>query len=155
MLTQQRLLELLDCDQSTGLFRWKDGRVDRGSFGGYRQSDGYLQIKIDGKFYVSHRLVWLVAHGEFPKNQIDHINRDKKDNRISNLRDVKPFENMQNVGMKKHNSSGFKGVSWEKSVKKWRSQLCVNGRRIHIGYYDNPIDAGGAYMDKRTELQLL
>lgn len=147
-MTYERLTELLECDTGTGEFKWKVRCQGRkfGWFGGYLQSDGYQQITIDGKRYLAHRLMWLYTHKEFPKNQLDHINRIKSDNRIINLREVTASENRQNTEKKRNNKSGYKGVYWDKRVRKWRSQIRVLDERVHIGYFDDPKDGHDAYV---------
>jgi len=82
-----------------------------------------------------HRLAWLYMTGEWPENQIDHINHIGTDNRWVNLRDTD--ENPMNRGMQGNNTSGFTGVSWHKYGKKWQAEMQVGGEHIHIGYFTN------------------
>jgi hypothetical protein len=99
-LTQQRLHELLHYDPSTGAFTWRvapNRRIIAGSVAGVTETNGYRRIRIDGRQYGAHRLAWLYMHGEFPPNDIDHINRTRDDNRSTNLRAVTRKENMTNV----------------------------------------------------------
>ncbi len=139
MVTQERLKQLLDYDPETGEFVWINPPVgwlqpgDR--TGASHDRDGYLRIGIDGRRYKAHRLAWLFVHGVWPAGEIDHINRVKHDNRISNLRDATVGENRQNITARRTNTSGAKGVSWHKHSMKWRACIRSNGRQISLGYY--------------------
>ena len=138
MLTQQKLKELLYYYPETGVFtRLQDRRaVKKGSVAGSYNTKGYLKIRIDSKAYLAHRLALLYMTGEFPPDQVDHINRIKDDNRFANLRLVSNLENCHNQSIHKHNTSGITGVCWHKRKKKWTAYIWVNNKRIHLGYYD-------------------
>lgn len=139
-LTQERLKELLHYDPDTGVFTWKANSYRRkaGSIAGYNNGKGYIQMRIDSKFYYAHRLAWMWVHGEFPKNEIDHINNVKSDNRISNLRSASRTENLRNMSLTKQNSSGVKGVYWFKRTGKWRAVIRTGGGvHLHLGYHDD------------------
>lgn len=144
-LTQQRLLELLDYDPVTGDFRW---RVDRGggapaagAQAGGINGRGYVVIGIDQKSYQAHRLAWLYTHGVWPKDQIDHINRNRADNRLSNLREATNGQNQANSPRHANNRSGYKGVYWDKNNKYWVAQI----RRKLIGTFHDAESASEAY----------
>jgi len=143
MLTQNRLKELLHYEQDTGLFIRKTtiNRHKAGSISGARQNKGYIQMMIDGKNYLAHRLAWFYVYGEWPKNQIDHINRIKTDNRICNLRDVNNSTNQHNNSTRRHNTSGTTGVMNLKSRNCWGAQIYVNNKRIYLGVYKTKEDA--------------
>src|SRR5690606_6907684 len=117
MLTdeQRKLLNALDYDSSTGLFRWKaNGRGPAkraGAIAGSMHSSGYVRIKVDGVTYYAHRIAWLIEHGRWPVEEIDHINRNRADNRICNLREATVAENRRNnCGQPARRRSRFKGV---------------------------------------------
>lgn len=141
-----KISKLIKYDSETGKFTW----LNRGDatfdtrFGGrevgYRDKDGYLVVVYSRKSIRLHRLAWFMTHGELPK-EIDHINRVKTDNRISNLRECSRSENMQNIGTRKDNKTGFKGVGWCNSAKKYRARCIVDGTRRTLGYADTPEDA--------------
>lgn len=152
-ITQARLRELLHYDNETGLFTWRItlcNRAINGNVAGYKNGRGYWHIGFDGKVYSAHRLAWLYVYGEFPKNDIDHINGDKTDNRIANLRDVETSINCQNRRKARTgNKSGVLGASWHKRFGKWSAKIRVDGKSIHIGYFDTPEEAGRAYLEAK------
>ena len=98
---------------------------------------GYRTGRIDAANFKAHRIAWSIYYGEWPSNQIDHINGIRTDNRIENLRVVTPQENMRNRAMNRNNTSGTCGVSWCKSQKKWRVKITVDDRMIHLGYFQS------------------
>lgn len=110
-LTAERVRELLNYNSETGVFTWRATRNTHriGSVAGTQNGCGYRQITICGKIYLAHRLAWLHVHGVWP-NTVDHIDRDRGNNRISNLRDVTPRINQQNRNRGKNNKSGATGV---------------------------------------------
>lgn len=101
--------EKLDYDPATGVFTWK-ANFHRGKEAGGSCSQGYRRIKIDGKLYTGHRLAWAWVHGEEPPAEIDHINQDKSDNRIENLRDGANSVNFVNRPIRPDNTTGVAGV---------------------------------------------
>ena len=144
MLTQSRLKELFSYDPETGLFTRIscDKRSDYiGKIAGHKNKRGYIKIKISQKAYAAHRLAWLYIYGEFPKGEIDHINRVKDDNRICNLRDVPTIVNGLNKGLDKNNKSGVKGVMLYKPNNKWLACIGYHGKYHHLGYFDKKEDA--------------
>jgi hypothetical protein len=148
IVTQERLKELLSYDPETGVFTWKkstSNRVKVGSEAGcFITVDGYKRIQIDGKTYLSHQLVFLYVSGEFPTKEIDHINRVRNDNRLSNLRFCNRSENSQNTKIRSNNTSGVKGVSWSRSHQKWHAYIKVNDIRTNCGYFESLDEASAA-----------
>lgn len=150
MITQNRLKELLLYNSDDGTFVWKIGRSGSsglGNLAGSIHSKGYKRVQLDGTYYLMHRLAWLYTYGKFPLNTIDHINGVRTDNRISNLREATISENNQNRGMLKNNTSGHKGVSWNKRIKKWEVSIFANGKKHSLGCFDNPEEAAIAYKE--------
>ena len=143
MLTQERLKELLHYDPEAGLFTWlvssgngvKVGDI-AGSF-----SHGYIQIRVKGKLHQAHRLVWLYMSGVWPKDQIDHINHIRDDNRIVNLREATHRENGRNRSMKSNNKSGVTGVHRYEQRKKWVAQIKVDDKLIYLGCFTDKFEA--------------
>jgi hypothetical protein len=138
MITQNRLKQLAHYDPDTGILTWKvkKARAEAGDVLGSITKSGYMETSIDGLRYYVHRLVWLYVYGEFPVNNIDHINRDRSDNRISNLRDVPQRLNNRNQSINTKNKSGVKGVRWDKSRNKRHCYINVNNKQKFIGYFD-------------------
>jgi hypothetical protein len=101
-------------------------------------------MKINQKAHLAHRLVFLYHRGYLPEF-IDHIDQNKLNNKIENLREITNSENQHNKGLNRNNSSGYKGVSWKRNHKKWRAGVQVNKKEIHLGYYDTPEEAYKAY----------
>ena len=154
-LTQERLQELLSYDPETGIFTnlKSRGRVKIGAVAGSKNPNGYIYIAIDSKKYRAHRLAWLYVHGNFPANQIDHINEVKDDNRIVNLRLATNLENHQNQSSPRtNNTSGYLGVIWDKFSGKWRARIKVNGKQKHLGCFDTGEEASEAYVTAKREL---
>jgi len=146
MITQTRLKELLHYEPTTGLFTWLVDRkkAKKGTHPTYT-NHGYICIRIDTVLYGAHRLAWLYVHGSMPKEQLDHINRDRMDNRIDNLREVTAGQNRMNMGMKTTNTSGYTGVSWNKRTQRWEANIKANGKRIGLGHHKDILDAHNAY----------
>jgi hypothetical protein len=154
-LTQQRLRLLLDYNPGTGRFTWRvnrGGTAVKGSEAGAIHNKGYRSIKVDRKNYLEHRLVWLWEYGEWPSNELDHVNRIKTDNRLSNLRDVTRSENMQNTPARSNNLSGFKGVSWHDGAGSWMAGIMANGKSTYLGCFNTPEEAYAAYCAAASRL---
>lgn len=135
-------------DPETGDMFWRERKQGR-KFGkiGTPDKDGYLVVHMNFRKerYPVHRLAWAFINGEWPKDQIDHINGVKSDNRLVNLREANTMQNMRNVPKQSHNSSGLKGVSWHKLRGKWRADIKNNGKRIWLGLHDCPAAASFSY----------
>jgi hypothetical protein len=146
-LTYDYVNSLFNIDLDTGMITNKIKRGNRlaGIKAGSLDAYGYGCIQINGKIYKSHRIAWLLYYKAWPIKDIDHVNCRKYDNRKSNLREVENIQNLANLEMRINNSSGYKGVCWHKSVKKWIAQINVNGCKYHLGCYLNPKDAALAY----------
>lgn len=143
MITQNELKSILKYDAKSGLFTWKmtKGRARKGNVAGNKHQSGYISIMYKGKAYQAHRLAWLYEYGEMPEGEIDHINQIKDDNRIDNLRDVDRATNAKNMPQLTTNKSGYTGISWSKSKKRWRATIGIEGKQFHLGYYAELEDA--------------
>src|SRR5687768_11990186 len=124
--TRERVLEVLDYNPATGDLQWgrcRPPRHRRGDPAGRRDRYGYLNVSIDGRAYKAHRVVWLLEHGTWPAEQLDHINGQRSDNRIANLREAGYQENGQNRALQRNSTSGYPGVSWCPERGRWRAQI--------------------------------
>ena len=135
LLTAERLRRLLSYDPETGVFTWL------GSGTGRRASDiagtivnGYFHIWIGDRSYKAHRLAWLYQTGEWPEGYLDHANMDKADNRWCNLRLATDSKNQANTHTRF--TGRFKGVDWNKKMKRYRALITVNGKQHFLGYFD-------------------
>ena len=145
-LTQSRLQELLFYNEHTGEFMWRvhAGNRKEGAFAGSVNHRGYLDISVDGKMYRAHRLAWLYCHGHFPYGVIDHIDGNKLNNKLHNLRDVTNAKNLRSYRKKNsNNTSGFTGVS--KNWDGWKAEITFGFKKINIGTYDTKEEASAAY----------
>lgn len=142
---EKLLKEYLSCDSDTGVLTWKKKPATNAKIGGIAgsKSCGYIKIRFRNKLYCAHRIAWLFAYGEWPKQIIDHINGIKDDNRICNLRDVSNRENQRN--RKAHRSGRLVGATFDKSDKRWKSRVKKNKKPIHLGGFDTEIEAHEAY----------
>jgi len=154
MITHDELIEILRYEPETGDFIWlvNRGKAREGARAGNRQSGGYLQVRIRGRNYYAHRLAFLYVHKRWPSQHIDHINGIPYDNRIANLREATPGQNMHNSVKPKNNTSGYKGVSLEKRTGRWRASIKVNNKIRHLGTYDTPEEAYEAYKEAAKKL---
>ena len=146
LITVDYLRKRLRYDQNTGQVFWLDfdGMSD-----GWRSrwaekeafttlcQKGYKHGMICGRPLKAHRVIWALHYGEWPENQIDHINGVRSDNRICNLRSVTNNENCRNMAMSSANKSGVTGVHWNKKAKKWRAAIMVSGKEHHLGFFDS------------------
>lgn len=107
----------------------------------------YHRIKYKDKLYLAHRLAWYLYYGKWPEKDIDHINRNTRDNRIANLREVTKRGNTQN------RYDFNQGVDFHKHSKRWRSRIRIENRSIHLGYFDTEEQAQEAYINRAREIQ--
>jgi hypothetical protein len=136
MLEHSELLRCLHYCQETGAFTWRcptSNRVRPGTKADCKTGDGYIRVAIKNKRYLAHRLAWFYMHGVWPEHEIDHINRNRSDNRACNLRLATRTENARNIPPRVNKTSGVKGVHWSKKQRKWVAQLRINGKQTYIG----------------------
>jgi hypothetical protein len=149
-LAAGRLRECLSYDKESGVFVWLVSRQNRsvGDVAGYRKSNGYTKIGLDGSVYGAHRLAYLHVTGSWPSGVVDHIDGDPSNNRWSNLRDVPHRTNIQNERVaRKNNSTGFLGVSPKEG--RFVATIRVDGRKINIGSFKTPEEAHVEYLSAK------
>ena len=147
--------EHLNYCPDTGRFNWKvatgRGRSRRrpdGLAGGFN-SYGYWEVRVFGKLYRAHRLAWLMVHGKWPDEDIDHINGDRADNRIINLRDVSRADNLHNnTKLHPSNTSGMSGVFPHRL--RWGSKISIDNKNVHLGIFNTKELAYRAYLNAKA-----
>lgn len=145
-MDDSRLKKLLHYDHDTGIFTWT--RYSNHRQAGYNQR-GYIYIQIDGKPYPAHRLAWLYMYGVWPTGMVDHINQNRRDNRITNLREASNQLNQYNVS-KYTNNTGVKGVC--KYRNRYKSRITVHGKTHHLGVFDTIEEAEQAYLAAKRKV---
>lgn len=148
-LTYDRLREVLNYDAMTGVFTWRtktSRKVIVGREAGTLKPSGYVSIRIDGKAYYAHRLAWCYAYGNWPDEEVDHIDGIKTNNRISNLRQASRKQNMENR-VQPLGASGYRGVCWLEANQKWRATIVHNKKNIYLGLFDTAEEASAMYRD--------
>lgn len=113
---------------------------------------GHHQITIFRKTRQCHRIIWALAHGEWPQGEIDHINGDPADNRLENLRCIEKPENQRNQGLSSANTSGAVGVTWNKNARAWHAQIKFKGKKQHLGYFEDFDEAVAARRGAESRL---
>lgn len=147
MLTQDFIKSILKYDPQTGVFSW---RTDRGSAkkgdvaGTKHHPHGYVYIRVNKKNYKAARLVWLYMEGYFPEYCVDHIDRNRSNDKWTNLRHVTQSCNLKNTSKRSSNTSGIVGVNWDKAKRKWHAQITVDYKNLWIGRFSQKIDAARA-----------
>lgn len=143
-ITPEQLREWLTYDAQSGVFRWNKKparKIVVGSVASNMSGDGYVRIGLLGSRYRAHRLVWLYVYGRWPNVEIDHINNDRADNRLINLRECTRAQNMLNRRLHKNNTSGFRGVVRDHRTGKWLAQATLGYKTHYLGEFEAIEDA--------------
>ena len=110
-----------------------------GKTAGFLRKDGYIKITVtlrgEKRAFLAHRVAWLLEHNRWPENFIDHVNGERSDNRLCNLRSVDRQGNQRNQKRRSNNATGVLGVSWSKHANAWLARITFNGRQKNLGYY--------------------
>jgi len=169
VINQENLMSLLHYNKVTGVFTWRkrdaslfasaqaermwNKRYAGKEAGTVRQEPGgYRVILINGRKYMAHRLAWMYEYGKIPEGCIDHINCNKLDNNISNLRECTMSENLMNSKLMRGTMSGIKGVHLHKPSGRWQARLRYDGKNRHVGSYGTKEEAKNAIIAKRNEV---
>lgn len=139
----ERISKMFRYDPETGDIWWIEsgkGKIKKKPAGTV-VSNGYKAVMIDGDRYYCHRIAWVLTHGLWPEDQLDHINGVKTDNRLVNLRPATNLQNGRNFKVKANNTSGTTGIVWCNQTKKWRALIKNNGKTIHLGRFVDKVDA--------------
>lgn len=156
-LTQQRAMQVVAYDAETGELRWLVASSPKARHHVYRpgdvvsgrQSQGYIALWVDGRKYLAHRVAFLIAHGRWPAGDVDHVNGNKTDNRIENLREATRVQNNGNTKLPRHNTSGMKGVRRHRA--KWVAQISIENQCRYLGIFETKEQAGEAYAKAAQE----
>lgn len=153
-ISYERAKEVFQLETDTGRLFWRtDTSIRARGEAGYTNSRGYRVVMVDGKNHRAHRLVWLLVHGNLPKNDVDHINGVRSDNRPKNLREATRSENNQNRRSPSPGSNApYLGVTWDAPTGKWRAQISANKRHKYLGIYATPEAAHAAYVQAKRVL---
>ena len=164
-ITKERASELVCYCPDSGRLTWRarpdsafsSVRVARiwntkyaGREAGQIGSRGYREVWLDGHIYKGHRIAWLMAKGQWPDGDIDHVNGDRSDNRLCNLRDVSRSVNAQNQRRAKAtNVSGLLGVSYRKRTNRYLAQITLGERCVYLGSFETAEKAHEAYLNAK------
>jgi hypothetical protein len=140
------LKQAWDYNPNTGVFYHGSGKK-----AGTRHCQGYTALSLNGTKFLAHRVAWAFVHGAWPLNTIDHINRNKTDNRILNLREATMTEQTGNISLRTNNSSGVRGVYFNKKDQKWFARIKKDYKYSFLGSFDYKEDATAAYNKAHRE----
>lgn len=160
-MESEYLNKILEYKAGRLYWRKRTGTRGMGNMAGTKRNDGYRHVRIDGKYYQEHIVIWCMVKGEWPTSIIDHKNEIRDDNSIDNLRLASKCQNAYNTGKWKCNTSGYKGVSLNKKSGKWVAYISLNRQNIHLGSFESlslavaahkkaTIDLHGEFANTRT-----
>jgi hypothetical protein len=153
--TQERLQELFEYSVTTGLLYHRQGRRKGLPAGGQsgKAHQRYIHVWVDRELYRAHRVIWCLVTGDDPKElQIDHADCDSTNNTWCNLRIATSSQNRFNQKLTVANTSGFKGVSWDKRCGKWLAKITYQHMKVRVGLFDTPEEAHAAYVEAAQRL---
>jgi hypothetical protein len=154
-LTHARLLQVLRYDPDTGLFWWLERAPKRNlskPAGSTNSGELYVRIGIDGQYYRAHRLAWYYMTGAWPTHEVDHEDRNKKNNKWLNLRPATHKQNAENTAVRSHSKSGVKGVHYDSSRGLWQAYINHFGTRRHLGRFATLKAAQAARQEAESKL---
>lgn len=121
---------------------------EAGTIGPY----GYRMVTIFNRHFAAHRIAWCITHGQWPSEQIDHVNGQRDDNRLSNLRAATHAQNQRNMRISRSNTSGVTGVYWCRRTNRWKAEISLRSRKVYVGVFRDLAAAEAAIRAKRSEL---
>lgn len=146
--TLREVLYVVETEESRTL-HWRTSgtgkRYAGREVGCVEKSKGYKGFRYNGRTYKTHRVLWALEYGRWPEHWLDHRNGNRTDNRSSNLREATPLQNSQNRKLNSDNTSGVRGVHWDKAANKWKAQIKVNSKSVNLGRHDDAELAGLIY----------
>lgn len=149
-LTQERLKEVLHYSPDTGVLTWAaktSRKVVVGSSAGSIRVDGYIHVGVDGTRYLAHRLAWLHVYGAWPTKHLDHVDGDRSNNSMRNLRVCTDAENGQNrKGPNANSRTGYLGVTYDRRYGTYSAHITRQGVKTHLGTFSTPEEAHQAYL---------
>lgn len=140
--TAEAIRKIMSYDAQAGIISWL--AVGKG-IAGLADERGYIKIYMLRKQYRAHRVAWLLHYGEWPSSSIDHIDMDKANNKMSNLRLATKSQNSCNKAVQSNNTSGFKGVTYNARDGFYQARIRLNGKTHSLGYFKDAAEAGAAY----------
>jgi hypothetical protein len=147
-ITAENVKDFFSYEKSTGKLFWKVKRSHNALIGEeagcVEKRHGYRVIRVLNHRYKAHRIVWLYVYGKWPSGIIDHINRNKTDNRVENLRDTTTQINNLNKGLSKASKTGIKNITWHTRDNRYRAAFTINGKQKHLGYFKSIEEAMSA-----------
>lgn len=147
-LSEVELHEWFNYEPETGNIYWKKSpkpSIKPGDLVKAKHGCGYLLASVKGKTFLQHRLAWFLYYGEWPYDQVDHIDGDRKNNKLTNLRLASKKENMWNSKGKPNKTSEYKGVSWDRVRNKWAVYIKYDNKVKNVGRFNNEVEAALTY----------
>lgn len=152
-LAHADLMKALRYDPQTGKLFWRapNNQCRKNPEAGWRNPQtGYLIIKVFGRGFLAHRLIWFYVHGRWPEDRLDHKDGDQTNNRIDNLREASDHQSACNKGVYANSASGIKGVRLHETGR-WQARIFINGRNKHLGLFDTSAQAAAVYRKHAKE----
>lgn len=149
MHSAEFLREVLQYDPETGVLTFKENRGSnkvKGKVAGFVRKDGYHFLSLQKKRYLGHRIIWAMMTGDWPENQIDHIDGVRSNNKWANLRAATPSQNNANHSVRIDSKIGLKGVQIHPDTGKWRARINIAGTTKHLGLFNTPEEAHAAFV---------
>jgi hypothetical protein len=139
--------DVFSYETDTGILRWKISGIGGSKLGGVAGcvwGDGYRYIRYKKSLLLAHRVAFAVHYGRWP-NQVDHINLNRSDNRLCNIREATNAQNNRNKSVQSNNTSGFKGVTFNRATNKFQAKITLDGKTRSLGYFSTAEDASAKY----------